>query len=596
MNSMKRGIFFSSLISITLLFVCCATVSEKKASNFICDTIVYNGKIVTVDNKFSIAEAVAIHDGKFLKVGSNAEVRALAGKGTKEIDLKGKMVVPGFIDTHPHMLHVGSGRYTSLSLQGVYSIEEIKRRIADEVKKLKPGEWVKAASIGGPPPALELPGALKEKRWPTRWDLDEVAPNNPVYIPTPWACPHPAILNSAGLKLLGINKKTPSKHRGITIEKDKNGEPNGRLHGIHWYNWNPYLMKIGSLLPKYPNELKIKGLREHINKFNSDGVTAVYESHYMYPEYLELIKEMHAKGDLTMRIYYTEESSPWMPAKIIEKWMKEMPHAMGRGSGNDMIMIGGATVSNDGPTSFGLALINKPYFDAFGRPAKAGLHLSEKEIKKVALAGAKHNIRMNFCVGGDKSTEMTLNALEEVNKEIPIKDRLWVIQHIPYPSKKSIERCENLGLAVTTCSSWDYGRGKEWFKRTFGDNADYYCERTAPFRWFLDAGVIAAQGTDNKEPRPMFTIWQSLKRVAGEDGESVMTPSKKITREEAIRLHTINGAKVMVWDDKLGSIEEGKLADLVILDNDILECPLDEIKDTKVLTTMLGGKVIFEVK
>ena len=136
----------------------------------ICDTIFYNAKVVTVDEDFSIAEAVAIGGGKFLKVGGNKEVRTLADSDTKEIDLKGKMIVPGFIDTHPHMIHASMGRTTSASLSGLRSIEAIKKRIAEWVEKTPPGEWVLTSPIGDPPYFFSFPEVLEEKRWPTRWD------------------------------------------------------------------------------------------------------------------------------------------------------------------------------------------------------------------------------------------------------------------------------------------------------------------------------------------------------------------------------------------------------------------------------------------
>ncbi|MGE4657815.1 MAG: amidohydrolase family protein, partial [Gammaproteobacteria bacterium] len=161
---------------------------------FAADSILYNGKIVTVDEGFSIAEAVAIEDGRILQVGSNNEIQELADATTMLVDLGGKSVVPGFIDTHPHMIHVGSS-YTAVSLRGINSVADIKRRIADEVERTRARRWIFTTSIGNPTGVRDLPGTLMEERWPTRVDLDEVAPENPVYIPTPWDGPKPSILN-----------------------------------------------------------------------------------------------------------------------------------------------------------------------------------------------------------------------------------------------------------------------------------------------------------------------------------------------------------------------------------------------------------------
>jgi predicted amidohydrolase YtcJ len=213
-------------------------------------------------------------------------------------------------------------------------------------------------------------------------------------------------------------------------------------------------------------------------------------------------------------------------------------------------------------------------------------------LKEIALLAAKNNLRMNIQVGGDRANDIALEAYEAVDKVISIKDRRWVLQHIQHPSWENIERCRELGIAITTVSNFEFSKGAETYVNRLGGD---YCERAIPLRRWLDAGVLAAQSTDGANIKPMFTLWNSLKRVDGRTGESLMTPNKEITREEALRLYTINGARVLFWEDKIGSIEAGKFADLVILDKDILTCPVDEIKETKVLMTMIGGDVVFEM-
>ncbi|MDH5696403.1 MAG: amidohydrolase family protein, partial [Dehalococcoidia bacterium] len=169
--------------------------------------------------------------------------------------------------------------------------------------------------------------------------------------------------------------------------------------------------------------------------------------------------------------------------------------------------------------------------------------------------------------------------------------RRWVIQHIPMPSQDNINKCKELEVAITTVSNFEFARGPETSLKKLGID---YLAMFVPFRRWLDTGVLVAQSTDGEHYQPMFTIWQSLKRISGRTGEEFINANKEITREEALRLYTINGAQVLFWEDKLGSIEVGNLADLVVLDNDILTCPLDEIKDTKVLMAMVGGEVVYE--
>ena len=207
------------------------------------------------------------------------------------------------------------------------------------------------------------------------------------------------------------------------------------------------------------------------------------------------------------------------------------------------------------------------------------------------MLAAKNNLRLNSCFGGNKAADITLDVFEEVDREIPIRDRGWVIQHIQFPTQKQIDRCKKLRLSVTMSPNFEFSKGAEVYVPRLGKEM---AARAMPLRKWLDAGIPVAQGTDGAHYHPMFTIWQSIKRIHGLTGVSLAGPDQKITREEAIRIYTINGARVLLREKELGSIEPGKLADLVILDNDILNCPLDEIKDTGILMTVMGGEAAYE--
>ena len=570
------------------------------------DTILYNAKIVTVDGDFSIAEAVAIDDGRILKVGGNREIRKLATETTNVVDMDGKAVFPGFIDTHPHMIHVGSGR-AAVSLFGVSSVEEIKQRIAARVKTNPEGQWIFATSIGDPRGVRELPLLLQERRWPTRYDLDAVAPDVPVYIPTPWGGPKPAILNSKALEIMGISAETPLFDKGIEIVVDaETGEPNGQIIGMHAYNWNPYYAKISGFAPKYPTAVLADGVAGHIQNLNSRGVTAVYESHFLTPTNIETIEYLLNHDRLNMRMKLAPEllGAQWKPPPAIEVWVKALK-SKETGSptdaedtvvttieNGDMVKMLGATLSSDGPISFGKAMMNVPYWNMHGDPASTELPLSVETITIVAKIAAKYNLRMTFPVGGDHMADAVLEALEVVDQEYPLNGKNWVLGHTPYMTQERLQRILNLGMHVTANSNSEYKLTKKIYAETFRDRAEDMTKINTPWRWILDSGVTTAQSTDNVFADPMFTLWQSLKRATEAPEETVMTESKKISREEAIRLHTVNGARVMMWDNELGSIEAGKFADLVVLDTDILACPLDDIRNTKVLATLVGGRVV----
>ncbi|MEE8471840.1 MAG: amidohydrolase [Dehalococcoidia bacterium] len=549
--------------------------------------------MVTVDDDFSTAEAVAIGGGRFLKVGGNAEVRALAGPDTEQRDLGGKTVVPGFVDSHPHVISHGIARVAAVPLMGLRSIEDIKKRISEKVEKTPPGEWVVAAPVGDPPDYFHLPETLREGRWPTCRDLDEVSPHNPVYVASPllWA-PHPAILNSRGLKLLGVTRDTPSEENGTEIVKDaETGEPNGQLHRMHRWNYGSLYWKLMAQLPSPTFEQMMDGFRAELKVFNAAGVTTGYECHATTPGQLLLCRELWSRDELTVRVCFAYEVDVKKSLAQIESWMKDLAHATGSGFGDDRLKIGGVTVSLDGPSQLGVSVMNKPYLDPYGKSTSGVQEVPTEKFKGIALLAARNNLRMNVQVGGDKATDIALEAYEEVNRQFPLKDRRWVLQHIQHPSQGNIDKCRELGIVITTCSNFEFSKGTETYVKRLGGD---YCDRAIPLRRWLDAGVLAAQSTDGAHYEPMFSLWQSLKRVDGRTGKSLMTPDKEITREEALRMYTINGARVLFWEDKLGSIEAGKLADLVVLDHDILTCPLDEIRDTGVLMTMVGGEAVYE--
>ncbi len=557
------------------------------------EIVFYNGKVVTVDERFSIAEALAVRDGKFQRVGSNPEIRALSDSNTEEIDLRGRTVFPGFIDTHPHVVHTGMGRASQLPLTGLQSIEDIKRRISEKASNLAPGEWIVTTPVGNPQDYFFLPDTLKEKRWPTRWDLDEAAPRNPVYITAPlvWA-PHPAILNSSALKILGISSQTPPEEKGAVIFKDEaTGEPNGQIDRMHFWNYGSIFWRLMGVIPKTGFEETLNGLKAAIRDFNACGVTTGYEGHVTTADDFLLYRELWSRNELDMRIYFAYEVDKRKSVSEIEAWMKNLPHATGRGFGDDQLKIAGVTVSIDGPSQLGVAVMKRPYLDPYGKKTQGVQEIETDKLKEICFLAARYNIRMNVEVGGDKATDIALDAYEEVNRKISIRGKRWVLQHIQHPSMDHIRKCKELGVAVTTASNFEYSKGEETYVKRLGGD---YCQRAIPFRRWLDTGVLVSQSTDGAHYQPLFTIWNSLRRIDGRTGKSLMTPDKEITREEAVRLYTINGAKVLFWENKLGSIEEGKLADLVVLENDILTCPLDEIRDTRVRMTMVGGKVVHQ--
>jgi predicted amidohydrolase YtcJ len=208
---------------------------------------------------------------------------------------------------------------------------------------------------------------------------------------------------------------------------------------------------------------------------------------------------------------------------------------------------------------------------------------------------AKHGLRVNFGTGDEMGPDLILDVFDYVNQQLPIVNKRFVIMHIPYATRENVAKAKELGVAITTSNNFEYDEywlGMKDYERAFGDRAEFYSSIFVPWKWWVDAGVPAALGSDNKEPIPLFTVWHAMTRL-GRSGASNMTPSKQISREDAIRIQTRNGAKLLNWEDKVGSLEAGKLADMVVIDTDILESEIDEIRGAKVLQTFLGGRVVY---
>jgi predicted amidohydrolase YtcJ len=242
-----------------------------------------------------------------------------------------------------------------------------------------------------------------------------------------------------------------------------------------------------------------------------------------------------------------------------------------------------------------MALMYNEYNDAFGNRVLKTEPNDIQKARDLTLMAAKHGLRVNFGTGDEMGPDLILDIYDYVNQQIPITDKRFVIMHIPYASRENVAKAKALGVAITTSNNFEYDEywlGMEDYERAFGDRAEYYSSIFVPWKWWVDAGVPAALGSDNKEPVPLFTIWHAMTRL-GRSGASNMTPSKQISREDAIRIQTINGAKLLNWEDKIGSLEAGKLADMVVIDTDILESSIDDIRDAKVLQTILGGRTVY---
>ena len=528
------------------------------------DLIIRDAHIVTVDPKFSIAQAAAVKDGRFVAVGSDAEVMKTAGPKTRVIDLHGKTVLPGFNDTHVH-LTAGEDLPVQVDLTHIRSIKDIQEKIAARAKQSKPGDW-----IVGTRGWWEY--QLTEGRLPTRADLDAAAPDNPVAIPGP----HYVIVNSRALQLAGITRVTPDPQGG-QIYKDSNGEPTGLLMD----NAGRF---IGKFIPHPSEAEKEAGLKRVLALVNSHGLTSAGDPSGS-PEDAALFRKLRDAGQLTVRVDFAYNIDPADPLDKVDAELKGLPKPGSDGDG----MLRSDEIGETGLDGAELtALLEHDYP---GKPGYRGLQkVPTEHFEKFAALVAKYGYRLRPHAVGDAAIDEALDAFEYTNKQTPITGRRWMIDHAFLLGPQHYDRVKRLGLIINSQYMHNYELGalilKAW-KRPLADRSEPYAE-------WLKNGIMFAGGSDGPisyYAEPLLEIYGEVTRGTQWDGR--LGPNQGISRADAIRSVTINGAYTTFEEKQKGSIEPGKYADFVVLSGDILKVPAEQIRDLKVLTTVLGGKAVY---
>jgi predicted amidohydrolase YtcJ len=528
------------------------------------DLIIHDAHIVTVDPKFSIARAAAIRDGHFVAVGSDAEVMKSKGPDTRVVDLHGKTVLPGFDDTHVH-LTAGEELPLQVDLTHIHSIKDIQAAIAARASQVKPGEW-----ITGTRGWWEY--QLAEGRLPTRADLDAAAPDNPVAIPGP----HYVIVNSRALELARVTRNTPDPQGG-QIYKDSNGEPTGLLMDNAGRFVRPFM-------PRPTEAQKEAGMKRVLALVNSHGLTSAGDPSGS-PADAALFRKLRDRGQLTVRVDFAYDVDPAEPLDKAEAQLKALPKPGSDGDG----MFRSDEIGETGLDGAELTAFLE--HDYPGKPGYRGLQkVPNAQFDKFAALVAKYGYRLRPHAVGDAAIDEALEAFEYANKEVPITGKRWMIDHAFLLGPQHYPRVKRLGLIINSQYMHNYELGalilKAW-RRPLAD-------RSEPYREWLRNGIMFAGGSDGPisyYAEPLLEIYGEVTRGTQWGGK--LGPDQGISREDAIRSVTINGAYTTFEEKVKGSIEPGKYADFVVLSNDILNIPAEQIGTTKVLATVLGGKPVY---
>jgi predicted amidohydrolase YtcJ len=523
------------------------------------DTIFVNAHIVTVDDRFSIAEAVAITGAKFTAVGTSAAIQKLAGPKTTTIDLRGQTIIPGLADGHLHDAGGGPG----VDLSRARSLADIAAAISARVKGSRPGDLIVSNSDWHE-------AQLVEHRLPYRADLDAVSPANPVVLVRGG---HEYILNSAALRKWNITKETPQQAGG-RITRDAQGELNGELIDR---------AKALVQLPP-PPRLTIEALAEQHKTLNAAGLTSI-----RYPgapiEQYRLLEEMKRRGLLTIRVSQLmrvpADSADKMRAAVAA--LKVKPE-----EGDEWLSVGGMKLGVDG--GFEGGWMREPYAEPWGeRGSFSGVNTMKqapytdvvKELNRLGWRVATHAV-------GDAAIDEVLTAYEAADAEKPIAGRRWTLEHGFIAQPDQIARLKKLDLMISAQDHL-YLAGPSLVNYWGPARA----ARTTPMRAFIDAGLVVAGGTDSAVVPypPLWVLYHFITRNTISGG--VLGADQKITRKEALRVETINNAYLTFEERIKGSIEPGKLADLVVLPEDILTCPEKNIERMRVSMTMVGGTFVY---
>jgi predicted amidohydrolase YtcJ len=544
------------LLAVLLLTVSCALAAAQPA-----DMVLINGRIVTVDDRFTIAQALALRGERIVAVGSNEEIARLKGPATRVEELAGRTVIPGLIDNHAHYMRAAEYWHREVRLDGIASRKQALEHIADKVRASKPGEWVPV--LGG----WSEEQFTDDKRPFTRQELDAVAPDNPVVLQLLYVR---IFVNSAALKALGIDAETADT-ANMKIVKDDKGAPTGVLNG------GGAIGLMRSKLGEVARDKMVDNARALARDLNRMGVTAFQDQggSGVKPSHIDAFRALAERHELTVRSFYNYYEEPASAADV-DKLVGRIA-AITPFQGDDWFDL----------TGYGETLYF-PVHDALlvqaANPSSEAMAL----WRRLGVAVAERGLHLNVHAQLHGSIVAFLSEMEAINKIRPIKGLRWTLSHLDQVEAPDLERMKRLDLYAQIHSRPSIQGGL--MLKVHGERS----YAMPPLRLIQDSGVPWGLGSDATAvtpTNPFYTLWWA---VTGKMLGGTKVLDQTISREEALIAHTRSNAAFLFQDGNLGSLAPGKYADMLVLDRDYLAVPADEIKDIKPVMTLVGGKVVYE--
>ncbi len=531
------------------------------------DLILHNGRFTTLDRANPTATAVAIKDGSFLSVGSDAEVMELQGEATKLVNLKGRCVLPGLIDNHLHIIRGGLNFNMELRWDGVRSLADAMDMLKRQVANTPPPQWVRV--VGG-----FTEHQFAEKRLPTIEEINAVAPDTPVFLLHLY---DRALLNGAALRAVGYDKTTPEPHGG-QITRDAAGNPTGMLLA------KPNAAILYATLakgPKLPFDFQVNSTRHLMRELNRLGVTGAIDAgggFQNYPEDYSVIQKLSDEGQMTIRLAYNLfTQKPAAEKTDFLNWTQTSKYKQG----DDYFRHNGAGE---------MLVFSAADFEDFREPRPDMPANMEEDLEGVVRILAENRWPWRMHATYDETISRSLDVFEKVNKDIPLVGLNWFFDHAETISDRSIDRIAALGGGVAVQHRMAF-QG-EYFVERYGIGA---AEATPPIAKILEMGARVSAGTDATRVasyNPWVSLsWMITGRTVG--GMRIYPQRNCLDRETALRMWTENVTWFSNEEGKKGRIMVGQFADLVIPDRDFFACPEYEITDIRADLTMVGGKVVW---
>ncbi len=549
------------------------------------DLILHGGKVVAVDEKFSIHQAIAISEGRILAIGTDAEVAKLKGPRTEMLNLAGRMVIPGLMDSHTHPAGASLTEFDH-PVPAMETIQDVIDYVAGRAQILPAGEWIVVQQV--------FITRLREQRYPTRAELDRAAPKHPVIFRT-----NPdASLNSLALRLSKIDRDFKVNDGGAGfIEKDpKTGEPTGILR-----NCTRFVPSKSSARTPTDDERRER-LRELFRAYNSVGLTTIGDR-AASDATLALYKELRDRKQLTVRVRASADVSYLGPIEKIQERIRQVAVHPLHKNGDEWVRIVGIKTFLDGGMLTGSAYMREPWgvsdIYAITDPQYRGvLFIPKERLRPMVRTAVESGLQFTAHSVGDGAIHTLLEVYDELSKELPVRATRPCLTHANFQSQEAVAIAARLGVMMDIQPAWLYLDTRTLTKQ-FGD---------ARLRWFqplkslFAAGVVVGGGSDHMQKissenainpyNPFLGMATAITRTARWH-EGRLHPEEALSREQALRFYTVNNAKLLFLEEKTGSLEVGKLADLVVLDTDLLTCTEERIAAARVLRTYVDGKLVY---